>query len=215
MENLSAIATMVIASGAISLFCLLILHFVSAEFNPAWRMVSEYALGKHKWLITSFFIFWSISTMLAAYLSFNIVTSKWAVFGSILIFVSGTGALMGGLFDVKHKLHGLSFALGVPTFPVGALLVAYHLSNQNNWLPHRNELLISAHSVWVSLVLMGVSMGLFISGLKKAGVPFGPDQEPLSEIPKSVIGINGYANRLLVLTYISFNLVMSYIFLNV
>lgn len=211
---MTTITTLIITSGVISLLCLLLLHFVSPEFKPSWRMVSEYALGKHKWLLTSFFIFWSISTMLAANLCFNIVTTKWAVFGAILIFISGIGALMGGLFDMKHKLHGLSFALGVPTFPIGALIIAYHFSNQNNWLPHKNELLISAHSVWVSLVFMAASMGFFFSGLKKAGVPFGPNQEPLAEIPKSVIGINGIANRLLILVYVAFNIVVALIFIN-
>lgn len=177
-------------------------------------MVSEYALGKHKWLLTLFFIFWSISNLFAAYFYINIVSSNWAYFGAILVFISGAGALMGGLFDMKHKLHGLSFALGVPTFPIGALIIAYHLNNQNNWLPHGNELLISAYSVWVSLLLMVVSMGLFFSGLKKAGVPFGPNQEPLTEIPKSVIGLNGLANRLLVLVYVAFNIIVALIFIN-
>jgi hypothetical protein len=215
MGNFSTIATLVIISGTISLLCLLLLHFVSSEFKPSFRMVSEYALGKHKWLITSFFVFWSISTVLAAYLYFNIVSTNWAVFGAILVFISGVGALMGGLFDVRHKLHGLSFALGVPTFPIGALIIAYHLGNQNSWLPYKSELLIAAHSVWISLVLMGVSMGLFFSSLQKSGIPFGPNEEPLTEIPKGVVGINGYANRLLVLVYVAFNLVISFIYLKI
>ena len=212
---MSLIATVVITSGVLSLLSLLVLHFVSPEFKPGWRMVSEYALGKHKWLLTLFFIFWSINTITAAYLYFNNVSTKWAAFGSILIFMSGIGALMGGLFDIKHKLHGLSFVLGVPTFPIGALLIAYHLIDQNKWLAHKNELLVSAHSVWVSLVFMGFSMGLFFSGLKKAGVPFGPNQEPLTEIPKSVIAINGYANRLLILVYVMFNIIIAMLFLNI
>ncbi len=214
MENISTIATLVITSGVISLLCLLILHFISPEFEPRWRMVSEYALGKYKWLLTSFFIFWSINNVLAACFYFAIVSTKWAIFGAILVFISGIGALMGGLLGMKHKLHGLSFTLGVPTFPIGALLIAYNLSNQNSWFPYKNELLISAHSVWVSLVLMAVSMGLFFAGLKKAGIPFGPNREPLTEIPKSVIGINGFANRLLVLVYVAFNIIISLIFIN-
>jgi hypothetical protein len=214
MENLTTIAVIVITTGILSLLSLLTLHFVSPEFKPGWRMVSEYALGKHKWLLTSFFVFWGISTLLAAFLYFNIVSTKWAAFGAILVFISGAGALMGGMYDVKHKLHGVSFALGVPTFPAGALIIAYNLCNQNNWSSYKSELLISAHSVWISLVLMAVSMGLFFSGLKKSGIPFGPDQEPLTEIPKSVIGINGYANRLLVLIYVAFNIFVSLLFLN-
>ena len=211
---MNMLAILSIIAGVTSLLSLLVLHFTSPEYKPSWQMVSEYALGKHKWLLTSFFIFWSINSLLAACLYFNIVSTKWATFGAMLIFISGIGAFMGGLFDMKHKLHGLSFALGVPIFPIGALIIGYHLGNQNNWLSHKNELLILAHSVWVSLVLMGATMGLLFSGLKKAGVPFGPNQEPLTEIPKNVIGINGYANRLLVLIYITFNIIVSLIYLN-
>lgn len=214
MDYLPILATAIIATGVLSLLCLLQLHFVSSEFKPSWRMVSEYALGKHKWLLTLFFIFWSISTLLSACFYLNIVSTTWVTIGAILILISGTGAFMGGLFDIKHKLHGLSFALGVPTFPIGVLLIAYQLSDQTQWFATENVLLISAHSVWISLVLMGLSMGLFFSGLKKAGIPFGPDQKPLTEIPKSVIALNGYANRLLVFVYVSFNIIVSLIFLN-
>lgn len=214
MNNMSIIATSVIVCGTISLLSLFILHFVSPEFKPRWRMISEYALGKNKWLLTAFFILWSISSLLAAYLYFNIVTTTWATIGAILIFISGIGALMGGLFDLKHKLHGLAFALGVPTFPLGVLLVAYHLGNQNKWLPYKIELLISAHGVWITVVLMAFSMGLFFSGLKKAGIPFGPDQEPLTEIPKGITALHGYANRLLVVVHASFNIIAASIFLN-
>jgi len=214
MNNLSIIGTLVIASGALSLLCFLTLHFVSPEFKPGWRMVSEYALGKNKWLLTLFFVSWGISTMFAGYLYFNITTSGWAVFGAVLIFISGVGGIMGGLFDLKHKLHGLSFAIGVPTVPIGALLVAYNLVNQSQWQDHKNELLISAHSTWISLLLMAVSMGVFFSGLKKAGIPFGPDQEPFTQIPEGVIAIHGYANRLLVLANLGFNIIVTLIFLN-
>lgn len=44
MENI--IAILVFSSGVISLLYLLILHFVRREFDPGWRMISEYALGK-------------------------------------------------------------------------------------------------------------------------------------------------------------------------
>lgn len=57
-------------------------------------------------------------------------------------------------------------------------------------------------------------MGLFVSGLKKAGVPFGPNQEPLKEIPEGIIALNGFANRLLVFAYVTFNILVSLIFIN-
>lgn len=213
MEHLSNIAVLIIVSAALSLVSLLLLHFASPEFKASWRMISEYALGKHKWLLTLFFIFWSISSLLTGYLILNTTTSTWSMIGSILILISGIGAFMGGIFDVKHKLHGLSFALGVPTFPIGALIIAYDLVNQPGWASHKNALLVSAHSTWISVILMVISMGLLFSGLKKAGIAMGPNQEPLSHLPESVIGINGYANRLLVVAYLVFNIVMSMVYL--
>lgn len=118
------LAYLSLGSGFLSLLSLLILHFVSPEFKPSWRMISEYALGKHKWLITSFFVFWSLSTFFLAFLLWNQVGGIWARIALILLVVSGIGEFMGGAFDVKHKLHGLAFTLGVPTLPVAALVLS-------------------------------------------------------------------------------------------
>jgi hypothetical protein len=107
MEGLSTIVTLSIVSGFLSLLCLVALHLISPEYSPAWRMVSEYTLGKHKWLLTLFFTFWGISSILTAGLLWPIVTTPWVVFGVILVFISGVGAVLGGWFDVKHKLHSL------------------------------------------------------------------------------------------------------------
>lgn len=105
MGNLTTITTLVITSGAISLLCLLLLHFLSPEFKPSWRMVSEYALGKHKWLLTSFFIFWSISNMSAAYFYAHIISTTWAAaLSAILVLTSGIGALMGRALWYKTQI---------------------------------------------------------------------------------------------------------------
>ncbi|MBK7232076.1 MAG: DUF998 domain-containing protein [Saprospiraceae bacterium] len=109
MEALSILS---MVSGILSLFCLMVLHFVSPQYQASWRMVSEYAYGKHKWVLTAFFILWGLSAIITSALLWNIVSSNWALLGVILIFVSGVGAIMGGLFDVQHKLHGLSFFIG-------------------------------------------------------------------------------------------------------
>jgi hypothetical membrane protein len=206
---MALIANVSMISGILSLLCLLVLYLVSPEFEPSWRMISEYALGKYKYILTLFFSLWSMSTLLISILLINMVTTNLAILGVILIFISGIGAMMGGLFDLKHKLHGFSFLLGVPTFPVGALLISYHLIQNENWSTHKTAILLSAHSVWISLVLMAVSMGVMISGFKKAGVSMGPDAEPPKAVPKGVIAINGYANRILVFCYILWVLIIA------
>jgi hypothetical membrane protein len=215
MEPLSLIANLAIISGVLSVGCLFILHLVSPEFKPSWRMISEYALGKHKWLITLFFLFWALCAVLAAYLLWNLVSATWAKIGVALVFISGIGALMGALFDVKHKHHGLAFLLGVPTLPIGALIVSYHLARQNNWSDYETPVLLSAHAVWISLIVMAVSMMILFSGFKKAGVAFGPNVQPPEKLPSGVIGINGYANRILVLCYIGWLVLIAYAYLSI
>jgi hypothetical membrane protein len=209
------IALAIIISGITSLACLLALHFVSPEFQPSWRMVSEYALGKHKWVLAIFFNLWGICSILSAILLWEIVTTKWAFFGAVLVFITGVGAVLGGLFDVKHKLHGLAFGLGVPFLPIGVLIISYHLLSQTTWGEHQAWLLLSAHAVWISLVLMGFSMMLLFSGFKKAGVPFGPDIDPPQTLPSGVLAINGYMNRLLILCYIAWPVVVAKIYLSI
>lgn len=209
------LAILSIISGILSLLCLAALHFVSPEYQPNWRMVSEYALGKHKWLITLFFVSWSLCTVFSACLLWNVVDTTWAKTGVVLVFVTGKGALMGGLFDVQHKLHGLAFGLGVPFMPIGALIIAYNLVAKPDWTIYKSNILLSSHAIWISLVLMAVSMMLLFSGFKKAGLPMGPNVEPPKELPAGVIGISGYMNRLLVLCYIAWSIIVSLTYLKI
>jgi hypothetical protein len=196
---MNTLAKLIIASSVLSLLCLLLLHFLSPEIKPSWRMISEYALGKYKNFLTAFFLLGCISSLLLPFLLWNETTSAWAKIGLVLIFVSGVGGCMGGLFDVKHPLHGAAFALGVPTLPVGALLVSYHLIKRGGWNQHSSGILFSAHSIWISILLMALSMIVMISGFKQAGIPIGKDATPPEAVPAGVIALAGYFNRLVVL----------------
>ena len=215
MNSLSIFANSTIAFGVISILCLLTLHFTSPEFKPNFRMVSEYALGKHKWLLTMFFLCWGLCSISSGFMLWNVVTTGWAKFGVVLLFVTGIGAIMCGLFDVQHKLHGLAFGIGLPFLPIGALLISYHLIQKTAWQNHSTLLLLSGHAIWISLILMAVAMVLLFSSLKANGIAFGPDAAPMSELPKGVIGINGWANRLLVLCYIAYPILIAKLLLTI
>ncbi len=210
---MSLLPKVIIASGSLSLISLLLLHFTSPEFRPSWRLISEYALGQYKILITVFFLLWGLSTMLVPFLLWTETTSWWAKLGLIFVFVSGVGAFMGGLFDVNHPLHGLAFGLGVPTLPIGSLLVCYHLIRKSGWMDHSNSMLISTHAVWISLVLMGVSMMVMMNGFKQAGIPMGPNEAPPEKVPEGVVAVAGYFNRFLVLCYCVWSMLMAYVYL--
>ncbi|WP_192348750.1 DUF998 domain-containing protein [Algoriphagus sp. Y33] len=77
----------VIGLSSLSLLSLIVLHFVSPNFKPSWRMISEYALGNHKWLIILFFICWGLAFMLLTIPLWTEVSSIWAKIGVVLVFI--------------------------------------------------------------------------------------------------------------------------------
>jgi hypothetical protein len=204
---------LILATGAMSLLCLLLLHFLSPEYDPSWRMISEYAMGKYKTFLTAFFVLSAVCTMMLPFLLWNETTGLWSKVGLVLVFLSGVGSMMGGLFDLKHPLHGAAFALGVPTIMVGALLVSYHLVKRSDWAQHSTGTLLSAHAIWISLVLMGVSMAVMMNGFRQAGVPMGPGATPPDTVPPGVVAVAGYFNRLLVICNTAWIMMMAYIYL--
>jgi hypothetical protein len=203
------LAQWVILTGGASLLCLLALHVVSPEFQPSWRMISEYALGRHKWLITAFFYLWGLSSLLLSLLLWHAVTAWWGMLGVVLLLVSAGGEIMGGLFDVKHRWHGLSFALGVPALPIAALLIGYDLADAEGFRRHGGTILLSTHATWASLVVMAVAMGVMFAGFKRAGIAMDPNAAPLERVPDGVVALGGYANRLLILCYVGWLIVVA------
>jgi hypothetical protein len=210
---LTSLPKLILATGAISLLCLLLLHLLSPEYHPGWRMISEYAMGKYKAVLTGFFVLSGICTMLLPLLLWNESPALWFKVGLVFVFLSGIGSVMGGLFDLKHPLHGAAFALGVPTIAAGALLVTYNLLKRSDWAQYSTGTLVSAHAIWICLVLMGISMAVMMNGFKQAGVGMGPGATPPETVPNGVIAVAGYFNRLLVICNIGWVMVMGYVYM--
>ena len=206
---MNSLSLLTISFASLSLLCLLVLHFVSPEFKPSWRMISEYAMGKHEGLLTTFFYSWGLSSIFLSILLWERVSSLWGMIGVILLFISAIGEIMGGLFDVKHKHHGLAALLGVPTFPFAALLIGYNLIQSPLGVTQASEILISSHAPWISFVIMGATMAIMMTGFKNSGMPMGPNVEPPKSVPPGVIALAGYANRLLVICYVSWLIVIA------
>jgi hypothetical protein len=182
----------------VTVLLLLLLHFLSPEFDPSWRMVSEYALGSYNGVLLLMFISWALSTWALAFAVRPSLPTPGGRIGWGLLIVSGFGMLMGGLFAIPHTLHGPAAAIGLPTFCVAAVLVTLSLkkSSTGNYLFP----LWRAHLQWISLVLLAVAMGVLISGFVTAGVDMSSGKAP-ERLPDGVIGLVGYVNRLLIVVY--------------
>lgn len=187
-------AYVALLATAASCLSLVLLHVLSPEFAPSWRMVSEYANGSWPWLLTAVFAAWAIS-------SFALAVALWPVFattlgkvGLVFLVLGGIGQTMGALFDINHKLHGPAAMIGIPSLCLAAVLLTIALGRRTgidappNW---------SAHLPWISFALMLGTFALFISALKAAGVDMSAQTGPLKELPAGVSGYVGWTNRLL------------------
>lgn len=183
-----------LAATAVSGAALLVLHGVSPEFAPSWRMVSEYANGRYPWLLTLVFAGWAISSFALAAAVRPWSAGALGTAGLMFLLLAGVGQTMGGLFDINHRMHGPAAMIGIPSLCVAAVLVTIALSRRAGidappaW---------SAHLPWISFVLMLGAFALFFSSLKAAGIDMSGQSGPLAELPPGVSGYVGWANRLL------------------
>lgn len=189
-----------IASTTIALVCLAALHLLSPEFDPSWRMVSEYALGNYSWVLSMMFITWAVGTWALAYSLTKKVKTTWGKVGLLFLVLAGIGEAMAAVFEVRHPLHGLAAMIGMPSLPVAALLISYSLTRNPAGVPARKKILFTAHLTWISIVLMTAGVMLLFNGFTKAGVDMSSGTAPES-LPPGVIAFAGWANRLLILTY--------------
>lgn len=184
--------------SVVTIILLLSLHLLSREFDPSWRMVSEYALGNYNRVLLMMFVTWAFSSWTLAYAIRQALHTRYGKTGRMLLIISGFGMLMGGVFPIPHPLHGPAALIGLPSFCVAAILVTNSLRKTEA----TRHLFSSwpAHLPWVSLVLLAVTMGVMIAGFIKSGVDMSSGQAP-ERLPDGVIGLVGYVNRFLIIAY--------------
>lgn len=193
-------AVLAIAAAVLAVAALVSLHVLSPEFSPAWRMISEYGNGHFEWILSLMFVAWGASGLALAFAIRSQVTGAVGRLGLALLVVAGIGDIGGGVFDINHDPgHSIAGALGIVGLPAAAILVTLALGRTERWSASRRLLLGTAHSTWVSTVLLGVTfVVMVISFIQVEGSL--PTQVPQS-IPPGVVAVVGWANRLLVLTY--------------
>jgi hypothetical protein len=173
-----------------TLALLVALHILSPEFQPSWRMISEYANGEYPWVLTLMFLSWAVSSWALVYALRPHITTKGGKIGLIFLAVAGIGEAMAALFDINHALHNVAGNIGIASLPVAAVLISRALG--------RAKLL--AHATWVSVVLLVISFAVLMSTYVSSGGDL-ESGEKITELPDGVIAFVGWTNRLLVVVY--------------
>ncbi len=200
MSKNLATARLSIAASIAALLSLAILHVLSPEFAPSWRMVSEYANGEYSWVLSLMFAFWALSSWILAFTIWSEVKTTAGKVGLYFLIASGIGEAMAAVFDINHSLHGLASLIGIGSLPIAAMLISTSLGRTAAWSVARKSLLWTANLTWISVVLMGITFAILITTFTQAGGDMTSTEVP-TILPDGVIALVGWANRFLIVAY--------------
>src|SRR5258706_10125639 len=163
-------------------------------------MVSEYALGHYGWVLSLMFLAWGMSAWTLAVALWSQEKTRAGKVGLWLLVIAGLGEAMASVFDITHDTgHTIAGVLGMGGFPIAAVLLSVNLGRTPGWRGAKRPLLWIAHLSWVSLVLLGASLVLMTVQFAQANGGQLPQHAPAS-LPPGVLGLDGWANRLFVLS---------------
>ncbi len=193
-------ALLAIAAAAATLLLLASLHVLSPEFDPAWRMVSEYALGHYGWVLSLMFLAWGISAWALAVALWSQVKTRAGKVGLWFLVIAGIGEALASVFDITHDTgHSIAGVLGIGGFPIAALLLSVSLGRTEAWRGVKSPLLWIANLNWISIVLLVTTLVLMTVQFAQATGGQLPQHAPTS-LPAGVLGLDGWADRLFVLS---------------
>lgn len=203
-------ALLAIGLTVASLALLASLHLLSPEFAPSWRMISEYALGRYGWMLSLMFLAMGMSSWALAAAIWRQVQTTAGKAGLWFLIAAGLGGVMASVFDVSHETgHGIAGVLGVIGFPVAALLVSISLGRNERWRGSTGGLLWMANISWISVVLLVVTLAIMTTQMMRITGGHLPQHAPES-LPPGVLPLDGWADRLVVLSNCAWVLLASY-----
>ena len=151
-----------IVFGSVFLILVTLLHFLKRELDPSWRMISEYEIGRHGWMMRLAFFCWGASVLaatIAIWLSLQTIVcviGRWGLL-VIVIFLFGAGIFKADPItdqtnNLVNRLHALCGMVVILTFPIVATLAASSLMKNLRWLPVRGLLVLAVVLVWAGMI---------------------------------------------------------------
>lgn len=185
----------------LTLVILAALHIMSPEFDPSWRMASEYANGRHGWLLSLMFVTWALGAWALAFALYPLAHDKLAKVGIAFLVIAGLGEAMAAAFDINHPWHMHAAILGMNGLPIAAILIGIAFGKAGHWGDSRRAMAWLSNLPWIAWIVMAISMAVFFTGLSNAGIEMTPDSKPLDALPPGVAAVGGWANRFLIVAY--------------
>jgi hypothetical protein len=184
---------------------LTILHFLEPKFDPTWRLISEYEIGKFGWLMRLAFFCWGGGFLLLTISLWNILETLGGIIGKWWLLILSIALFGAGIFtpqaitDINRgttdKIHGLCGVIMIFTFPIASTIIAFNLSKQQPNSNSRKPLFWFTLLVWIGFITFFYSILFY---LKQAEMrAYGSDV------------LIGLPNRFMVFTYTIWLMVVS------
>lgn len=146
------------------------LHFIKPELDPSWNPISEYALGKHGWVMTAAFLALATSCVATFIAIRSQVSLKPGKVGLFFILLAALGFAIAAIFPTDPimtksdalttggMLHSVGAVLA-DGIPLASAFVGVPLLRRNNyWQSMRNTLIGGMVLAWSAFVLVTVSL---------------------------------------------------------
>jgi hypothetical membrane protein len=131
------------------------LHILEPEFDPSWRFISEYELGRYGWVMRLAFYSLAVSYIALTVAIHSQLRTFVGRIGLALLLISALGLAMAGTFKTdpittdpdaattSGMLHSIGGSLGI-AMTFSAVLVSWRLARNPAWVSARRSLLWSA-----------------------------------------------------------------------
>jgi len=175
---------------------LVLLHFLKPEFDPKWRMISEYEIGKYGWLMRIAFFSWGLSTLSVLFMLIKngngtLLDYMWLSILVIALFGAGifkTDPIMETTKSISNKLHTICGSLVILTFPILATILCFRYTKLNL----AND----------SVLLIGITVLTWITQLSFfSSISISQKKDPKAGRVGPTIYL-GWPNRIMVLIYV-------------
>ena len=153
-----------IVFAVIFLALLFLLHFLKPELDPAWRMISEYEIGRFGWMMRLAFFSWGASVLAILITTWSFlgpISRGWFVLIVIALFGAGlfkTNLITDNTPDLVNTIHALCGAVVILTFPVAATLAVSDLLQDQVWSAGQSLLISGTVLAWIGMLAFFASI---------------------------------------------------------
>jgi hypothetical protein len=155
VSNIEANAARIsITAGVFFVLLLGSLHLLEPEFDPTWRFISEYALGKFGWMMSLTFVAIAISLASIGVALFSRIRNVVGYIGLVILVLAVVGLLLAASFTTdpiftkqeeltsSGQMHVLGASLDYS--PLAFLLLSFSLARHVDWASVKKGLFLTA-----------------------------------------------------------------------